>query len=164
MFQLAAVLVTAVFLMRLSRRSALRLSVSALAFLMLVTEWNRETFPTARPIETYDRWAGRAIEVDKSCESFFVKRGSSSYSSRSDHKWTLYSVDAMFVSLRHSLPTLNGYSAWFPDGWDLFNPEEAEYDGRVRRWIERHHLRNVCELDIEARTIRPVDTGVGLAR
>jgi hypothetical protein len=68
--------------------------------------------------------------------------------------WALYSVDAMFISLDRSIPTLNGYSAWSPNGWGLANPQEPGYVEAVDRWIDQHGLRNVCELDIEQRTMR----------
>jgi hypothetical protein len=64
-------------------------------------------------------------------------------------------MDAAFIALNHSLPTLNGYSAWAPIDWDLANPQEPTYPGRVARWIESHNLRDVCALDIEARTMTP---------
>jgi hypothetical protein len=69
--------------------------------------------------------------------------------------WTLYAIDSMFISLNHSIPTLNGYSAWASDEWGLANPQEPGYADAVARWIARHHLVDVCELDIEARTMRP---------
>ena len=75
--------------------------------------------------------------------------------SRSAHMWTLYAVDSMFISLNHSIPTLNGHSAWSPDGWGLANPQEPGYPQAVGQWIARHNLRDVCELDIEARTMKP---------
>jgi hypothetical protein len=78
---------------------------------------------------------------------------------RADHKWSLYGVDAMFVAFALGIPTLNGYSAWAPEGWDLYNPQEAPYAERVTRWIDEHHLTGVCELDIDARTMRPVSLG-----
>jgi hypothetical protein len=69
--------------------------------------------------------------------------------------WSLYGVDAMFISLAHSIPTLNGYSAWEPAGWQLANPQEPTYLAAVDRWIEQNSLRNVCMLDIEKRTMTP---------
>jgi hypothetical protein len=65
----------------------------------------------------------------------------------------LYSGDALFVSLDHSIPTLNGYSAWTPPGWALANPQESTYQENVSRWIAQNRLDNVCELDIERRTM-----------
>jgi hypothetical protein len=69
--------------------------------------------------------------------------------------WSLYAIDSMFIALNHSIPTLNGYSAWWPDQWALQNPQEPGYKALVARWIERNHLSSVCEFDIESRTIRP---------
>ena len=62
----------------------------------------------------------------------------------------------MFVSLNEAIPTLNGYSAWYPAEWNLLNPQETEYTDAVGRWILRHDLEGVCAFDIEARTIRVV--------
>ena len=69
--------------------------------------------------------------------------------------WTMYDIDSMFVALNHAIPTLNGYSAWTPEGWRLGNPSDPDYESEVARWIERHDLRGVCELAIERRTMRP---------
>jgi hypothetical protein len=66
----------------------------------------------------------------------------------------LSSIDAMFISLNHRLPTLNGYSAWAPEGWNLRNPPEPEYLDRARAWITDHHLTGACALDVDARTMR----------
>ena len=76
--------------------------------------------------------------------------------SRSFHMWGLYNVDSMFISLDRAIPTLNGYSAWSPDGWGLANPQEAGYGKSVKQWIDRHKLEGVCELDIEKRTMKPI--------
>jgi hypothetical protein len=61
----------------------------------------------------------------------------------------------MFIALEHSIPTLNGYSAWRPADWSLDNPQESGYTAAVNRWIAKHDLRNVCQLDIDARTMTP---------
>ncbi len=94
------------------------------------------------------------IDIDPACQSFFIKGASDAYMSRSDNMWALYAGDAMFISLKSGLPTLNGYSAWGPEGWALMNPQERDYLERVHRWIEMNHLKNVCELNIDARTMR----------
>jgi hypothetical protein len=128
-------------------------SATLLTLVLIATDWNREGFRTSRQILAFDRWVGDPIQVDASCRSFFMKAASAEYTSRSDHMWTLHGIDAVFISLKHSIPTLNGYSAWFPEGWDLFNPQEVEYEDRVRAWIARHQLRGVCVLDVDARTM-----------
>ena len=96
------------------------------------------------------------IDIDRECQSFYIKGASDKYMSRSPNTWSLYNIDAMFVSLNDALPTLNGYSAWGPEGWSLFHPEEADYVNEVRRWIGKYELKGVCEFDIEARTMQLV--------
>jgi hypothetical protein len=155
LYELAAVLAVGLFLTRLPGQSLLRVSAALLALVLIATDWNREGFRTSRQILAFDRWVGHPIQVDASCRSFFMKPGSAEYALRSDHMWTLHGVDAVFISLKHAIPTLNGYSAWFPDGWDLFNPQEGEYEDRVSKWIARHQLRGVCALDLDARTMKP---------
>jgi hypothetical protein len=105
-------------------------------------------------VDLYQRWVEAPIDIDPACKSFFIKGASDDYMSRSDHMWSLYNIDAMFVSLNHGLPTLNGYSAWFPEGWNLMNPQEAGYADAVRRWIREYRLEGVCEFDVDARTMR----------
>jgi len=75
--------------------------------------------------------------------------------SRSGHMWTLYAIDALFISMKYRIPTLNGYSAWAPKEWGLANPQEEGYDKAVAHWIEKYQLRDVCRLDIERRTMTP---------
>ena len=77
--------------------------------------------------------------------------------SRSGHMWTLYAMDSTFIALKYSIPTLNGYSAWTPTGWHLANPQESDYMPAVNEWIARHNLRDVCQLDIDARTMTPYE-------
>ena len=153
-YELMAGLLAAVFLARLPKRSPVRVTVALVVFLLIVTDWNRSTFNFARPIDIYARWVEPPIEIDPSCESFFIKGASDAYMSRSSNQWSLYNIDAMFISLRTSIPTLNGYSAWWPDGWRLSNPQTREYLTSVEQWIAQNGLRNVCALDIDALTMK----------
>lgn len=155
LYELAVVLMVALLLTRIPGKSVYRISITLLLLFFLVTDRSRQVFEYSRPIDVYARWVGAPIDIDGSCKSFFIKRAPQEYTSRSRDMWTLYSIDSIFVSLNHSIPTLNGYSAWGPDGWDLVNPEEDVYTGRVTRWIERHGLTGVCELDVAARTMTP---------
>ena len=133
----------------------LRVSTVLLVLFLLAAEPNQLVFDFLRPNDAYARWVEAPIDIDASCESFFIKGASKEYMARSKDMWTLYAIDSMFVSLRHSIPTLNGYSAWSPDGWTITNPTEPGYTEAVRRWIERHTLRGVCEFDVDHRTMRP---------
>ncbi len=154
-YELAVALLAALFLTRLPSKSPLRVFIAALVLFVVVSTWNRQTLEFDRPTDVYARWVEAPIDVDASCKSFFIKGASGQYMSRSFHMWGLYGIDSMFISLSHSIPTLNGYSAWWPDDWALSNPQETGYTELVSQWIERNHLADVCELDIEARTMRP---------
>jgi hypothetical protein len=155
MYELAVVLLTGALLSRLPGRAPLRLLVSLFVAVLFVAGWNPERFDFERPNIVFDRWVSRPIQIDPSCKSFFIKGASADYMARSPHMWMLYGVDAMFIALNREIPTLNGYSAWAPDGWELANPQEDTYPARVGNWIRRKNLFDVCALDIERRTMTP---------
>ena len=117
----------------------------------LATDFHVDRLGYERPLNVFRRWVEAPLAIDPACRSFYVRRASDKYMSRSENMWALYAGDAMFVALREGLPTLNGYSAWGPPGWDLANPQGRDYRDRVRDWIQHNRLTEVCELDIEAR-------------
>jgi hypothetical protein len=60
------------------------------------------------------------------------------------------SIDAMLIAHRIGIPTLNGYSGWMPDGWDL-QPGSETYTANVAAWIEQHGLTGTtCAYDLDA--------------
>jgi hypothetical protein len=152
-YELAVVVALALFLRRLPPYSVARLSITLLMVVVLVAGRNPERFDYERPIDRYDRWVAAPIRIDPACKSFYIRGASSEYMSYGRDMWSLYSIDAMFVSLNQGIPTLNGYSAWFPAGWTLQNPQESSYLQRVKRWVEAHGLSGVCELDVDARVM-----------
>ena len=158
-YELLVVLLTALFLIRHSSRSPVRIGISVLLLVLMVTDWNREVFVIARPAGDFQRWVEAPIDVSPECKHFVIKRASPVYSARWDNKFILYGVDASFVALRQSRPTLNGYSAWVPADWHLMNPEDATYREGVAQWVDRHQMKGVCEFDIEARTMTPYASG-----
>src|SRR5262249_29720393 len=102
------------------------------------------------------RSLGRTSDrIDSSCRSFFIKGASADYMSRSPNMWSLYSAEAIFIAQTREIPTHNAYRAWGPGGGELGNPQEDPYQGRVDKWIRRNRLYDVCELDIERRTMTP---------
>lgn len=163
-YELAAVAVAAWFLMRLAPMSPRRWLIVGCVSVLLIADWNPRTFLYRRPVRDFDTWVRAPIQVDPACASFFIKGASDDYMARADHMWSLYNVDAMFIALQLSLPTLNGYSAWMPDGWDLANPQQAGYLDAVDYWIRRHNLPNVCALDIDQRTMTPYTPAPGLTK
>lgn len=156
-YELFVVLLAGVFLAQLPRRSVLRVALNVVVLALLVVEPNREVFEFGRPIAVFDRWVSAPIDIDPSCQSFFMSPASREYESRYGHLGGLYGIDATFIALQHSLPTLNGYSAWFPPGWSLADPTHQLYPAAVRTWVTAHHLHGVCQLDIDARRMTPYD-------
>ena len=154
LYELAVVCAMAPILARAASRRYRMLAAVCMAVL-IAASGNTEVFDYERPDAPYDRWVAAPIAIDPSCRSFFIKGASAEYMSRSSHMWTLYGIDSMFVSFDHAIPTINGYSAWSPDGWELWNPQEASYPGRVKRWVDSHGLVGVCELDIDGRSMKP---------
>jgi hypothetical protein len=153
-YELAFVLAAALLLTRLRGRPLYRVGICLLCLYFVATDSRPDRLGYERPVSLFHRWVEAPIAVDPGCRSFYMKKASPAYTSRSDNMWSLYAGDAMFIALRVGLPTLNGYSAWGPEGWELTNPPEPAYPERVRTWVKRNNLKGVCELDIEARTMR----------
>ncbi len=151
LYELVVALATAALLASFDRKSLSRAAITLLAVFLIVTDRDPDKFGYLRPVAVYDRWIAAPIAMDPSCKSFYIKGASNEYMSRSDHMWSQYSLDALFVSFKLGIPTLNGYSAWAPAGWNLTDPHLPAYDHYVTRWIDRHRLTDVCEFDIEAR-------------
>ncbi len=154
-YDLAAVILTGALVARLGRRRLAAAALAVMCALLLVTDWNTRTLRYDRPVQAFRRWVDAPVSIDPACRSFFIKGASEAYMVRSGDLRTLYALDAGFIALKYSLPTLNGYSAWEPDGWHLGYPHEPDYPDQVRNWIARSQLTDVCVLDIDARAITP---------
>lgn len=64
-------------------------------------------------------------------------------------------LDAMWISAKLGLPTLNGDSGWAPPGWRLNDPT-IDYDEAVRLWIAATGLDvPLCRYDRSARQWSP---------
>ena len=155
LYELAVVVAAGALMGSLPPRSAPRIAAAVLLFGLLVTERNPTVFDYLRPNDTFDRWVLAPVSVDPSCRSFYASPADASYTGRSSDRWTLYSIDAMFIALETSVPTLNGYSAWFPKGWGFQDPEAHDYCEAVRRWAVNNRLSGVCQLDLANRTMTP---------
>ena len=65
--------------------------------------------------------------------------------------------NAMLFAVVRGIPTINGYSSWFPDGWDLEEPARPGYAAAVRAWAQSRRIDGLCGLDP-----RPARWTVGL--
>lgn len=68
-----------------------------------------------------------------------------------------HNVSAMLIAEIVRTPTINGFASFNPPDWDLANPNDVDYDQRVRSYLERHSIRNVCKLDLVTKTWAKVD-------
>lgn len=58
-------------------------------------------------------------------------------------------MDAMLISHQVGLPTVNGYSGLFPEGWDLLDPLGKGYEDAVRAWVAQESLSSTgCVFDL----------------
>ena len=65
--------------------------------------------------------------------------------------------NAMLFAVVRGIPTINGYSSWFPDGWDLEEPARPGYAAAVHKWAKSKRIDGLCGLDP-----RPARWTVGL--
>jgi hypothetical protein len=153
LYELALIIMGVYAITRMRPGSTPRIAATLLAALLMLIEPNTLQLAYGRDPSVFDKWVHQPITIDASCQSFYIRGASGAYMSRSPHMSMLYSGDALFVSLDHAIPTLNGYSAWTPPDWALANPQESTYQQNVSRWIIQNRLDHVCELDIERRTM-----------
>lgn len=69
-----------------------------------------------------------------SCEVFFIIDGASP-----PVPFFQSNIDAMIISQRKQLPTMNGYSGQLPVGWDL-DPSSVDYIARIASWMSSRSL------------------------
>ncbi len=54
----------------------------------------------------------------------------------------------LFAEIRN-IPTVNGYSTWFPDGWALDEPASPGYPAAVRDWARSNGVeQDLCALEV----------------
>lgn len=59
-----------------------------------------------------------------------------------------HNVDAMLIAEYIGFPIVNGMASCVPPGWNFSNPAQVDYLNRVEEYTEKHHLGNVCLLDL----------------
>ena len=67
-------------------------------------------------------------------------------------------IDAMRISQKFGLPTINGYSGGNPSGWDFGNVWEPSYLDKVRKWARDKGIAGpLCLYDATVKSWRPID-------
>ncbi|MGE6761317.1 hypothetical protein ACQKGO_25090 [Corallococcus interemptor] len=107
----------------------------------------------------YDRHEARAdveavaARIAPGCATFFYAP-----TSGEAQEWK-YHLDAVWASGEHGVPTVNGYSGNYPQGWKLqdnrrFNAEAAaRIDQELEAWMRSRNLapESVCRIEVPAR-------------
>lgn len=111
--------------------------------------------PTSRNTWEMMRWLLASHRPDFACKAFYVlppKPGGTEF-------WYEYQSDAMLLSQWIGMPTINGNSSYYPNGWNMLFVTKPDYARQVLAWIDQNRLRGrVCGVD--PRSGRWVD-GIG---
>jgi len=87
----------------------------------------------------------RVSAPPQQCKSFYVTNAASP-----DRPFYATHIDAMLISQQLNLPTLNGYSGWFPVDWKLVLFDK-DYLENARRWaLNKGIASGLCSLDLSS--------------
>ncbi len=78
------------------------------------------------------------------CRAFYLVPGAAP----TDKQGWEHQAQAMMISQVRGIATINGYSSWLPEGWDLEEPSAKTYPGAVRTWAATKGIAaELCGLD-----------------
>ena len=128
-----------------------RIAVIVLAAVLIAEQVNL-VWPPTMSRKAALAWIDAAPAPPAGCRAFYVVPGAGP----PERSGPQHQDDAMLFAQLRGIPTLNGYSSWFPDGWALDEPASPGYAAAVRAWAEKNHIEGeVCGL--EPRTGRWVE-------
>lgn len=80
----------------------------------------------------------------KECSSFYISDWSNSMSGMQ-----VTQTDAMLVAQQYDIPTLDGYSSWFPTGWDLMWAGHGHVTTAATNWAKQKGVSDgLCVLEM----------------
>ncbi len=87
------------------------------------------------------------------CQSFFIINPT-----ETDLPVGYYQLDAMMISMKLGIPTINGYSGFAPNEVFTMVPSGIEYKYKMLRWLQLNGVKSgVCELDYQSRTFQQIN-------
>lgn len=118
------------------------------------------SFPTARFKAADVKALADIPQPPRACRTFYtVNPYRADGESAVNMKYYIHSTEAMLIAERIGLPTLLGMHTFIPPGWDLTDPLAPDYEWRVYRYAEKHHLtEGLCAFDLQDLTWRVVTT------
>lgn len=124
------------------RRIGTVLLVAGAAFL-LVEQANTD-WPATISRRAKTAWIEAIPPAPPGCSAFYLVPGVAP----ADKPGWEHQADAMLFSQVRGIPTVNGYSSWLPDGWNLEEPDKSGYASAVRDWATRKRIaEGLCGLD-----------------
>jgi hypothetical protein len=135
-----------------TRRTAwLTVGTVLLGILLITEEVNDVQFrlDKAGQLEAMSRYQQPQAE----CQAFFLDSAASD-----DLPAGYYQLDAMMISMRLGLPTVNGYSGVQPDEVFGMVPRGGEYNYRMLDWlVSQGATHGICRLDAQTAAFRPTN-------
>jgi hypothetical protein len=126
------------------KRGALLATV--LSTLLIGEQFNRRSPPRFWRSEQL-AWLAELPPPPAQCQSFVLAA-----QQPGPKEWWEYQSDAMIVAALTRLPTVNGNSSWWPEGWNLDDPAKPGYLEAVRQWVEAKRIGDgLCILDLQKR-------------
>jgi hypothetical protein len=110
----------------------------------LIVEQINLVWPTTMSRRTALGWIDAVPAPPPGCRAFYVV----THAGPPERSGPQHQDDAMLFAQIRGIPTVNGYSSWFPDGWALDEPASPDYPAAVRAWAQRNHIEaDVCGLE-----------------
>jgi hypothetical protein len=120
-----------------------RIAVVVLAAVLIAEQINL-VWPATMSRKAALAWIDAAPPPPAGCRAFYVVPGAGP----PERSGPQHQDDAMLFAQLRGIPTLNGYSSWFPDGWALDEPASPGYRAAVRAWAEKNRIADeVCGLE-----------------
>src|SRR5262249_46711372 len=89
-----------------------------------------------------------AAKLPEDCTAFYVAAPSTHQDGEFAEQDAMH--DAMLISIRRHLPTINGRSTKYPPDWSLRKITATNYEDKVHQWIQQHHIvGKICRLEID---------------
>lgn len=90
---------------------------------------------------------------DSQCKLFYIN-GPGPFSNNP----IMSQIDALMVSMKLNMPTINGYSGNLPNGWHLSDSSSPLYNHYVNQWVMSRGLeKNICSLNLNTARFKKVN-------
>ena len=110
----------------------------------LVVEQINLAWPSVMSRRAALAWIDAVPPPPDGCRIFYV----TPHAGPPGRKGPQHQDDAMLFAEIRGIPTVNGYSSWFPEGWALDEPGRPGYADAIRAWAGRNGItRGLCGLE-----------------